>query len=162
MTGSRSSHRLSQAKLQDKRANGTSAQRFNEQVDRESVRSSVKLSQKNLGMLAKTETASQARSQKSLRSRSVRSGGSVAVARTAADVHRKKILQYVNGLSENDLEKVSEMLAKSEVFPAEGEEQARPEAEVEEPVEDEDAKSVCKSVAASRMTSKTFISNLQH
>ena len=91
----------------------------------------------------------------------MRSGGS-AVARTAADVHRRKILQYVNGLSENDLEKVSEMLAKSEVFPTEGDEQSKPEAEAEEPAEDEDAKSVCKSVAASRMTSKTFISNLQH
>lgn len=67
----------------------------------------------------------------------MRSGTSnVLKARTAADVHRKKILQYVNALSEHELEKVSEMLATSDVAPAQEEETpAEQQVTEEKPVE---------------------------
>ena len=170
-------------------------ERFNEEFDTKSLRSASQVSAANLkkafgvGGDRKAYINKSIASHQSVFSRHSRpkSSGNVCMSMrsgmgsAAAEVHKKRILEVVDQLNEDELEKVSEMLKAQDILPHVP--QAQPDGEVQldedlaEPVHaeevaepsiaqderDEVLTSVSKAAPSqgSRFTSKTFISQLQ-
>lgn len=114
---SASGRRLTEARLVDMKTNGKHG-RFNEKIDTKSVRSSQRLSRANLATLdRKGDMGSQAGSQvvRSARARSAVSAHSRASqSKTAAESHRRKILNMVSQMNDQELQKMSDMVEPKE------------------------------------------------
>ena len=158
--------------------------RFNEEIDQPSLKGSLALSSRNVAQLKTVQnneyggTAQSVRSshlQKSVRSRAIMSAKSRSsvLAKTQAEGHRKKIVDLVNNLSDQELEKVSQILRQQEIEEKQAENE-KPQLidEMDLMVKDVHAQEFfdtyarkCavsdKLTSMSHLTSKTFISNLQ-
>lgn len=132
-----SSNRLSSAALK-KRSTGHSVynmpfvkkERFNEEFDSKSVGKQSMLNAKSLSTLNRNKfkmpeqrsNAGSTITQSVKESIKIKDSSSIftkSVIKRAAEQHRKKILEVVNNLNDDELEKISEMLRQSEVVEGE-------------------------------------------